>query len=127
MCALPRRAVARFAGPAGLMRAAEIPPERQARREGLVAGLRESYLLRRPGEKIVRDYDDAIDAGFALQGGDFMKAFELPAEPGALREEYGEEFGQRCLLARRLVQRGVRFVEVGFNLSFVNGVAGLFA
>src|SRR2546421_253246 len=39
----------------------------------------------------------------------------------SLREEYGGEFGQRCLLARRLVQSGVRFVEVSFNLNFLNG------
>jgi uncharacterized protein (DUF1501 family) len=38
-----------------------------------------------------------------------------------VRAAFGDEFGQRCLLARRLVQRGVRFMEVGFNLNFVNG------
>jgi uncharacterized protein (DUF1501 family) len=38
-----------------------------------------------------------------------------------LRNSYGDEFGQRCLLARRLVQRGVRFIEVSFNLNFING------
>lgn len=38
-----------------------------------------------------------------------------------VRAAFGDEFGQRCLLARRLLQRGVRFVEVGFNLNFVNG------
>ena len=31
------------------------------------------------------------------------------------------EFGQRCPLARRLVHAGVRFVEVSFNLNFLNG------
>ena len=34
----------------------------------------------------------------------------------AIRKEYGDEFGQRCLLGRRLIQRGVRFAEIGFNL-----------
>ena len=34
---------------------------------------------------------------------------------------YGGEFGQRCLLARRLVQAGVRFIEVSHNLNFING------
>ncbi|MDB6172812.1 MAG: hypothetical protein JWL59_2123 [Chthoniobacteraceae bacterium] len=109
------------AGPAGLMRAAEITSDRQLRREALLGTLREGYLNEHRDEKMVRDYDDAIGEGFKLQGGDFMKAFNLQAERGSLREEYGEEFGQRCLLARRLVQGGVRFVEVGFNLSFVNG------
>lgn len=66
-------------------------------------------------------YDTAIEEGFRLQSGDFMKAFDLGAEPDPLRAAYGDEFGQRCLLARRLIQRGVRFLEVGFNLNFVNG------
>jgi uncharacterized protein (DUF1501 family) len=34
---------------------------------------------------------------------------------------YGGEFGRRCLLARRLCERGVRFVEVSHNLNFLNG------
>jgi len=40
-------------------------------------------------------------------------AFKLDEEPDALREAYGRNrFGQGCLLARRLVERGVPFVEV---------------
>ena len=72
-------------------------------------------------EAVLRNYDDAITEGFRLQNGDFMRAFDLGSEPGSLRDNYGDEFGQRCLLARRLIQRGVRFAEVGFNLNFVNG------
>lgn len=41
------------------------------------------------------------------------KAFELEQEPAELRDAYGRNrFGQGCLLARRLVERGVAFVEV---------------
>jgi len=109
------------AGPVGLSRAPEITSERQLRREALLGSLREDYLRQNPQDAIVRDYDDAIGEGFKLQGGDFMRAFQLGEEAGSLRQEYGEEFGQRCLLARRLVQRGVRFIEVGFALSFTNG------
>jgi hypothetical protein len=47
--------------------------------------------------------------------------FKLDEEPAALRQRYGGEFGQRCLLARRLVQAGVRFIEVSHNLNFING------
>ena len=109
------------AGPTGLSRMADISDERESRREALLGTLREGFLKRNPGDKIVQDYDDAIGEVFRLQGGDFMKSFDLAAEPGALRAEYGDEFGQRCLLGRRLIQRGVRFVEVGFILNFVNG------
>ena len=52
-----------------------------------------------------------------------MRHFDLKQESPAVRASYGGEFGQRCLLARRLVQGGVRFVEVSHNLNFIN-VAG---
>ena len=45
-----------------------------------------------------------------------LKAFDLSAEDAGLREKYGDgKFGQGCLLARRLVEHGVRFVEVTFG------------
>lgn len=41
------------------------------------------------------------------------KAFDLSAEPAAMRDAYGRNpFGDGCLLARRLVENGVKFVEV---------------
>jgi uncharacterized protein (DUF1501 family) len=49
-----------------------------------------------------------------------VKAFDLEDEPARLRDAYGRNaFGQGCLLARRLVERGVPFVEV--TLSSVEG------
>lgn len=42
-------------------------------------------------------------------------AFDLKREPESVREEYGPGFGQKCLLARRLVAAGVPFVEVGLG------------
>ncbi len=44
------------------------------------------------------------------------KAFDLSAEPDALRDRYGRTtYGQGCLLARRLVEAGARFINVYFN------------
>ena len=52
------------------------------------------------------------------------KAFDLDGEPAPLQDAYGRNpFGQGCLLARRLVERGVSFVEV--TLSSVDGGMGL--
>jgi hypothetical protein len=46
------------------------------------------------------------------------KAFDLSAEPQALRDRYGRtSYGQSCLLARRLVESGVKFVTVYFSSS----------
>jgi hypothetical protein len=45
-----------------------------------------------------------------------MKAFNIDEEPEPLRDAYGRtSFGQGCLLARRLVQAGVTFIEVRSN------------
>jgi uncharacterized protein (DUF1501 family) len=52
------------------------------------------------------------------------RAFNLDDEPAALRDAYGRgAFGQGCLLARRLVERGVPFVEVA--LSRAEGATGV--
>lgn len=53
-----------------------------------------------------------------------MRAFDLDEEPPAVRAAYGKNrFGQACLLARRLVEQGVPFVEVA--LSSPTGNAGI--
>lgn len=45
-------------------------------------------------------------------------SFDLSSEKAELREAYGRSvFGQGCLLARRLVERGVPFVEVSLGTS----------
>jgi uncharacterized protein (DUF1501 family) len=47
---------------------------------------------------------------------DARGAFKLEEEPAKLRDAYGRNrFGQGCLLARRLVERGVSFVEVSLD------------
>lgn len=46
------------------------------------------------------------------------QAFDLSQEPRALRDKYGRTtYGQSCLLARRLVEAGVKFVNVYFSSS----------
>ena len=109
------------AGPEGLARPKEINSARMSDRKRLLEKVRGEFLNRNPLDKKIAGYDAAIDEALALGRGEFKSAFNLKAEPDALRNAYGDEFGQRCLLARRLVQRGVRFIEVSFNLNFING------
>ena len=108
------------AGPAGLKRPDRITNARQSRREALLAKMRDSARSQR-GEATVAGYDEALEESLRLAGPKFMQVFDLKAEKGDLRDSYGGEFGQRCLLARRLIQRGVRFIEVSHNMNFVNG------
>ena len=108
-------------GPAGLTRPNYLSTMRVSDRENLLEKMRASYRAKHASDKAITEYDDSITGTFSLAKGDFMKAFNLSAEPSSLRQSFGDEFGQRCLLARRLVQTGVRFVEVSFNLNFING------
>jgi hypothetical protein len=61
--------------------------------------------------------DASRERAFALLTSPRVKrAFDLSAEPAALRDRYGRTtYGQGCLLARRLVEAGVRFVNVYFS------------
>lgn len=106
-------------GPAGLSRPKNITSFRQDRRNQLLANLRNS--TDKPKDERLAGYDDIINESIRLSGPSFNRAFELGNEPSTLRESYGGEFGQRCLLSRRLIERGVRFVEVSHNLNFING------
>lgn len=109
-------------GPAGLTPPPGISSERQARREALLKRLRASAKAAGdPESETARNFELAQDQSLRLAGPEFMSVFDLAKENAMLRESYGGEFGQRCLLARRLVQRGVRFIEVSHNLNFVNG------
>lgn len=110
-------------GPAGLTRPSFVSPERASRREDLLDVLRQTVQRdkRMSGSPSIQSYDEALLESRRLAGPDFMQVFNLQSETDQLRESYGEEFGQRCLLSRRLIERGVRFVEVAHNLNFING------
>ncbi len=108
-------------GPKGLTRPDRVTDERQKRRLQMLEKMRSQYAAKHGDETIIKNYLAAMEQGFRLSGPEFMSTFDLDNEPADLRERYGDEFGQRCLLARRLLERGTRFVEVSFNLNFVNG------
>lgn len=109
------------AGPAGLARPADISHERHQRRQALRASLADRFQQQTGDSRLAQDYIAASEEGWRLAGPEFLQVFDLHREPAELRTAYGAEFGQRCLLARRLVQAGARFVEVSFNLNFING------
>jgi hypothetical protein len=64
----------------------------------------------------VKAYSDMYDSAMAMMKSEDLKAFDLSEENEELRKSYGKTpFGQGCLLARRLVERGVRYVEVSLG------------
>ncbi|QDT40240.1 hypothetical protein Pan241w_02960 [Gimesia alba] len=109
------------AGPSGFTRSSRVNQSRQDRRERLLAKMRAEYRQKSVGGQTIQDYDQSVAEALRLSGPEFMKVFQLGNEKSDLRNAYGGEFGQRCLLSRRLIQSGVRFIEVSHNLNFVNG------
>lgn len=78
----------------------------------IASGFNKNFLGTYP-QKQIRAYTDLYDDAVSLMKSDDLKAFDLSTEPQQIRDEYGDNnFGQGCLLARRLVESGVRFVEV---------------
>lgn len=72
----------------------------------------DQYRRRADGGMV--DMSDQQQSAFDLLTGSVVrKAFDMSTEPAAVRDAYGRHtFGQSTLLARRLVERGVRFVTV---------------
>ena len=68
--------------------------------------------------------DSNFEAAFRLMTSpQAREAFDLSKEPQSVRERYGmSRFGQCCLLARRLIEAGVRFVTVNAFLTVFNEV-----
>lgn len=61
----------------------------------------------------VKAYTEFYDETMSLMKSEDLKAFDLKLESQETRAKYGmNSFGQGCLLARRLVENGVRFIEV---------------
>ena len=78
------------------------------------------FLADHPGS-VGEGHRTAYRRAVTLMHSAAVKAFDLTTEKDALRDKYGRNlFGQGCLLARRLVERGVPFVEV--TLSSAPGV-----
>jgi hypothetical protein len=76
----------------------------------------EANFAARGGKSVVENQKQLYDKAAGLVLSPETKAFDISSEPQSLRDEYGEtNFGKGCLLARRLVEAGVTFVEVRMN------------
>ncbi|MBM82253.1 MAG: hypothetical protein CMJ78_16935 [Planctomycetaceae bacterium] len=71
-------------------------------------------LQRRTETRTTKNFDTAYDRAFSLLTSPETKtAFDLSTEDEKLRDRYGRNtLGQSCLMARRLIERGTRFVTV---------------
>jgi hypothetical protein len=100
---------------------AGVNGKRAAARAELLDGMERDFLATRP-DPPAQSHHGAYRRAVTLMRSAATRAFDLDEEPPSLRDRYGRNlFGQGCLLARRLVERGVPFVEV--TLATVGNIA----
>lgn len=84
----------------------------QTKQLELINELNRLHLEKRPDEAALEAQIRAMETAFHMQTA-ASEAFNIEKEPANIRAAYGTtNFGQSCLLARRLIEHGVRFVQV---------------
>jgi hypothetical protein len=93
----------------------DMPAERLTRRHSLLETLNQRIDAAQKTGRL-GEYDGLTQRAFELLSSpEARKAFDLSAEAQPLRESYGmSQFGQSCLLARRMIEAGVRLVQVNW-------------
>jgi hypothetical protein len=85
--------------------------DRYRRRLDLLGKLEQDFAQTAPQEVI--DHQKQYEGTAKMILSPSMKAFDLSQEPDAMRSAYGKtQFGNGCLLARRLIESGVTFIEI---------------
>lgn len=98
-----------------LDRAAGISPQRMDQRLEMWRRLQSPFVSTRQAGAAGM-HNEVYEGAVKLMNSEDAKAFDLSTEPEPLREAYGKNvFGQGCLMARRLIQRGVPFIEVSLG------------
>jgi|HubBroStandDraft_2_1064218.scaffolds.fasta_scaffold37412_1 hypothetical protein len=91
---------------------APVSATRYSRRLGLLDKLEDDFGGR-GGQTVVDNHRRLYTKASKMALSSSVKAFDINQEPENVRAKYGDsDFGRGCLLARRLVEAGVTFVEV---------------
>ncbi|MCU0958507.1 MAG: DUF1501 domain-containing protein [Pirellulaceae bacterium] len=76
----------------------------------------ENQFIAQQRGTVATDHQKVLKKTLALMTSAQMTAFQVNQEPEPVRQQYGNnDFGRSCLMARRLVEQGVPFVEVDFG------------
>ena len=90
-------------------------PTQQRRELDLLGKLNRMHLEREGDDSQLEASIQSAEIAFRMQT-EAPEAFDITREPEAVRERYGDhDFGRGCLMARRLIERGVRMVQVYFG------------
>jgi hypothetical protein len=92
-----------------------LTPEKQRRELDLLERLNRHHLATEGDDPQLEATIQAAEIAFRMQA-EAPEAFDITREPEAVRARYGDgDFGRGCLMARRLIERGVRMVQVYFG------------
>lgn len=96
--------------------AEELHARRTTRRQSLLAAV-DDLARKVEGNDLINTYDEfSKQAASLVLSPEARGAFAIEKESDKLRDRYGRHtFGQSALLARRLIERGVKFVTVNFG------------
>lgn len=94
------------------IRNAKLGPQEQRRQLDLLGKLNQLHLDRQGPDPQLEAGIQAMETAFRMQT-EAPEVFDTRKEPEAVRARYGDtDFGRGCLMARRLVERGVRMVQI---------------
>jgi hypothetical protein len=97
------------------LRNGALAPDAQRRQLDLMRRLNEGHLAQRGPDPALEARIQSMETAYRMQT-EASDAFDIGREPPRVRAEYGEgHFAHGCLLARRLAERGVRFVQVYYG------------
>jgi hypothetical protein len=92
-----------------------LTPAAQREQLDLLQAMNRLHLEQREGDDQLEARIASLEMAFRMQG-EAQEAFDLGRETATTRRDYGDgEFANACLLARRLVERGVRVVQIYYG------------
>jgi hypothetical protein len=92
---------------------AQSRDERERRRLDSLVVVGNAFARGREAAFDRTNYRESLAAAVRMMSSGQLEAFDISAEPQAVRESYGNsQLGRGCLIARRLIEQGVRVVEV---------------
>jgi uncharacterized protein (DUF1501 family) len=90
-----------------------VEGDRQDRRLAALEIVESAFSRRRRLQAAATLHRETVTRALTMMRSEQLRAFQLTEEPAAVRAAYGDSsFGQGCLIARRLVEQGVRAIEV---------------
>ena len=100
----------------GQVRNLDVKPDQRFFQRAYALDVIENGFINQKRGSIASDHRDVLRQAFNLLTSEQMEAFKVVSEPDAVKDRYGDNnFGKSCLMARRLVEVGVPFIEVNLG------------